>query len=131
MAFMLPNNDARNLSLESKLERMRHASYRRMAAHAVDLDEILSSLKENLQKEQRRVMELNFLTLHKILSPIQVCCLHLIIQALFPQAFPWIPELNSMRSRRIVAAHTDTTKIATEACPLRNFSVVPNLCSNP
>ncbi len=34
---------------------------------------VLDKIKCNLRKEQRTVMELNFVTMHRILSPIQVC----------------------------------------------------------
>ena len=61
-----------SLTIESKLEKMKQASYRRMAAQAVSLDEILSGLKENLRQEQKHVIELNFVTLHRVLSPVQV-----------------------------------------------------------
>ena len=41
--------------------------------HSVFLCSTLDKIKCNLRKEQRTVMELNFVTMHRILSPLQVC----------------------------------------------------------
>ena len=38
----------------------------------MSLNRVLDKIKANLRLEQKRVMELNFVLVHRVLSPIQV-----------------------------------------------------------
>ena len=42
------------------------------AGSHVNLNRVLDEIKANLRLEQKRVMELNFVMIHRVLSPIQV-----------------------------------------------------------
>lgn len=59
--------------LDGKMACMSLSGYSKCARQTVDLDEILNSIKENLRLEQKQVMEMNYVTMHRLLSPIQVC----------------------------------------------------------
>lgn len=78
---MLPKNVGRRQlpdasTLESRMDCMKiTSSYSCVALSNVHLDSILDDIKGNLRKEQRTVMELNYTTMNKVLTPIQVCCL--------------------------------------------------------
>jgi hypothetical protein len=78
MSLMLPKNTPRRQipdanTLESKMDCMKiTSSYSCAALNNVQLDSILDDIKGNLRKEQRTVMELNYTTMHKVLTPIQV-----------------------------------------------------------
>ena len=50
-------------------------------AHCAQLDQILDDIKCNLRKEQRTVMELSWITVHKVLTPIQVRARHRLVDA--------------------------------------------------
>ena len=47
-------------------------SYLPCARRSVQLNEVLDLVKNNLYKEQKRVMEMKFVTVHRVLSSIQV-----------------------------------------------------------
>ncbi|KAA6417573.1 MAG: hypothetical protein FRX49_12448 [Trebouxia sp. A1-2] len=85
MGLMLPrcpeNASQAKSSLEGKLDCMSLNGYSYTARENVDLNSTLDKIKCNLRKEQRTVMELNFVTMHRILSPLQ-CALF------FVEAFP-------------------------------------------
>lgn len=78
MSLMLPKDVGRRqipdaATLESRMDCMRiTSSYSCAALNNVHLDSILDDIKCNLRKEQRTVMELNYMTMHKVLTPIQV-----------------------------------------------------------
>ena len=78
MSLMLPKNVGRRQipdasTLESRMDCMKvTSSYSCVALSNVHLDSILDDIKGNLRKEQRTVMELNYTTMHKVLTPIQV-----------------------------------------------------------
>lgn len=81
MGLMLPKNVPRRqipdaYTLESKMDCMKiTSSYSCAALSNVHLDAILDDIKCNLRKEQRTVMELNYMTMHKVLTPIQASCI--------------------------------------------------------
>ena len=87
MALMLPKNVGRRQipdasTLESRMDCMKiTSSYSCVALSNVHLDSILDDIKSNLRKEQRTVMELNYTSMHKVLTPIQV-------RSLFPTISP-------------------------------------------
>lgn len=78
MSLMLPKNVGRRQipdasTLESKMDCMKiTSSYSCAALSNVHLDSLLDDIKCNLRKEQRTVMELNYTTMNKVLTPIQV-----------------------------------------------------------
>ena len=47
-------------------------NYLACARKSVQLNSVLDAVKDNLHHEQKRVMEMNFVTVHHVLSPIQV-----------------------------------------------------------
>lgn len=70
MSLMLPpSSEAKDL--DGKMACMSLSGYGKCARQTVDLDEILNSIKENLRLEQKQVMEMNYVTMHRLLSPIQ------------------------------------------------------------
>lgn len=74
MALMLPpaeRNAEGQKDLEGKIACMSLRGYSSCALQSADLDEILNSIKENLRLEQKHVMEMNFVTMHRLLSPLQ------------------------------------------------------------
>ena len=48
-----------------------------LAGMNVELNRVLDDIKANLRLEQKRVMELNFVLVNRVLSPVQVPCLRL------------------------------------------------------
>ncbi|CAL8464951.1 g4486 [Coccomyxa elongata] len=102
MSLMLPKNVGRRQipdasTLESRMDCMKiTSSYSCVALSNVHLDSILDDIKSNLRKEQRTVMELNYTTMHKVLTPIQ--------SGLFVvEAFPGHPDclaLGNILARR-------------------------------
>ena len=52
--------------------RTRHG-YLACAKRSVQLNTVLDAVKANLHLEQKRVMEMKFVAVHRVLSPIQVC----------------------------------------------------------
>ena len=72
MGLMLPDKRMSDKGLDGKMACMSLNGYSDCARATVDLDEILNSIKENLRLEQKHVMEMNFVTMHRLLSPIQV-----------------------------------------------------------
>lgn len=50
-------------------------SYLPCAKRSVQLNSVLDAVKDNLHREQKRVMEMKFVVVHRVLSPIQVCAL--------------------------------------------------------
>lgn len=83
MRLMLPRcpESQAKSGLEGKLDCMSLNGYSHTARENVDLNSVLDKIKCNLRKEQRTVMELNFVTMHRILSPLQ-CALFCV------EAFP-------------------------------------------
>ena len=71
MSLMLPPS-SEHKDLDGKMACMSLSGYGKCARQTVDLDEILNSIKENLRLEQKQVMEMNYVTMHRLLSPIQV-----------------------------------------------------------
>lgn len=74
MALMLPASARHGdgpKDLDGRMACMSLSGYSKCARQTVDLDEILNSIKENLRLEQKHVMELNFVTMHRLMSPIQ------------------------------------------------------------
>lgn len=77
MSVMLPSTEKSNgKDLDGKMACMSLRGYSNCARQSVDLDEILNSIRENLRLEQKHVMELNFITMHRLMSPLQVCIIH-------------------------------------------------------
>ena len=76
MALMLPQPDKRagagDSQLEGKMACMSLNGYSFCARQNVDLDSVLDAIKDNLRLEQKNVMEMNFVTMHRVLHPIQV-----------------------------------------------------------
>lgn len=64
--------DGRSDAIERKLECMSIKGYGPCNNATVDLNHVLDAIKENLRLEQRSVMELNFVAIHRVLSTVQV-----------------------------------------------------------
>ncbi|KAK9837323.1 hypothetical protein WJX81_006202 [Elliptochloris bilobata] len=75
MSLMLPpavqREDAPDDPVAAKLECMTLNGYMHCARTHVRLDEVLDTIRDNLRREQKTVMELNFVTMNRVLSPIQ------------------------------------------------------------
>lgn len=50
----------------------RSNNYLLCARRSVQLNGVLDAVKSNLHQEQKRVMEMMYVTVHRVLSPIQV-----------------------------------------------------------
>lgn len=91
---MLPKNVGRRQipdasTLESRMDCMKiTSSYSCAALNNVHLDSLLDDIKCNLRKEQRTVMELNYMTMHSLLTPIQVRALTLLLPCNCPFCCP-------------------------------------------
>lgn len=73
MSLMLPTTEQSNVKdLDGKMACMSLRGYSNCARQSVELDEILNSIRENLRLEQKNVMEMNFVTMHRLMSPLQV-----------------------------------------------------------
>lgn len=73
MGLMLPPSErAGPGGLDGQMACMSLSGYGQCAQKTVELDEVLNRLKENLRLEQQTVLELNFKTMHMLMSPIQV-----------------------------------------------------------
>ena len=81
---MLPRPGEHNLAepteIDGKIACIGSAhGYMACAKKSVQLNAVLDAVKANLHMEQKRVMEMKFVTVHRVLSPIQVpmhaaCC---------------------------------------------------------
>ncbi|KAK9917755.1 hypothetical protein WJX75_007864 [Coccomyxa subellipsoidea] len=125
MSLMLPKNVGRRQipdasTLESRMDCMKiTSSYSCAALNNVHLDSLLDDIKCNLRKEQRTVMELNYMTMHSLLTPIQ--------SGLFVvEAFPGHPDclaLGNIMAKRsggepLLDCHPTSSDDKSETCPL-------------
>lgn len=74
MALLLPQQSNRVFSdttVEGRMNAMSTASYLPIARSNAELSAVLDSIKDNLRREQRAVMEFNCATTARILNPLQ------------------------------------------------------------
>ena len=75
MAQMLPSSGrfppGGDASLEGRLAAVSTTGYLPMARSNAELAAVLDAVKDNLRREQRAVMDLNCITISRILSPVQ------------------------------------------------------------
>ena len=64
--------DGRVDAIERKLQCMSIKGYAPCNNTTVNLNHVLDAIKENLRLEQRHVMELNMVAVHRVMSTVQV-----------------------------------------------------------
>ena len=74
---MLPRPGEHNLAepaaVEGKMACIGNAhSYLQCAKRSVQLNTVLDAVKDNLHQEQKRVMDIKFVVVHRVLTPLQV-----------------------------------------------------------
>lgn len=71
-------------------------SYLPCAKRSVQLNSVLDAVKDNLHREQKRVMEMKFVVVHRVLSPIQAA---LLITMSHPEQVDVLALVNVLSSR--------------------------------